>query len=79
MLFRFSLTKLFLGLFIFREREGSLGGLSQLSAMKNLEKMFSNDWLDKNTNEEDIEDGDSLVDNALDNVRERKIKLSRKY
>nr|CAD2173863.1 unnamed protein product [Meloidogyne enterolobii] len=70
MLFRFSLTKLFLGLFIFREREGSLGGLSQLSAMKNLEKMFSNDWLDKNTNEEDIEDGDSLVDNALDNLRE---------
>nr|CAD2186819.1 unnamed protein product [Meloidogyne enterolobii] len=58
------------GLFIFREREGSLGGLSQLSAMKNLEKMFSNDWLDKNTNEEDIEDGDSLVDNALDNLRE---------
>ncbi|KAL7070042.1 hypothetical protein ACQ4LE_011053 [Meloidogyne hapla] len=58
------------GLFLFREREGSLGGLSQLSAMKNLEKMFSNDWLNKNTNEEDIEDGDSLLDNALDNLRE---------
>ena len=52
------------GLFLFREREGSLGGISQLSAMKNLEEMFSGDW----QQEREEEDGEHLLDSALENV-----------
>jgi hypothetical protein len=42
--------------------------------MKNLEKMFSNDWLIKNTNEKEINEcynneSNNLLDNALDNVK----------
>jgi hypothetical protein len=44
-----------------------LGGISQLSAMKNLEEMFSGDW----QQEREEEDGEQLLDSALENVNFR--------
>lgn len=63
------------GLFLFREREDSLGGLSQLSAMKNIEQMFNRNWHDEErtttTKEEEKEhEGEHLVESALQGLRE---------
>ncbi|KAL3078456.1 hypothetical protein niasHT_032752 [Heterodera trifolii] len=69
------------GLFLFRERCTSLGSLSQLSAMKNLERMFRGmaptDWHGDGEETTNWAIGDEchgtehrLVDSALDNLRE---------
>jgi hypothetical protein len=63
---------IFSGLFVFREREGSLGGLSQLSAMKNLEQMFKRREWHESIGDEALEDGaENLLENALENVLEK--------
>uniref|UniRef100_A0A914I381 Uncharacterized protein n=1 Tax=Globodera rostochiensis TaxID=31243 RepID=A0A914I381_GLORO len=66
------------GLFLFRERCNSLGSISQLSAMKNLERMFRGmpDWhAEPNIDEchlvgTQLQQQHQLVDTALDNLRD---------
>uniref|UniRef100_A0A183BN64 Uncharacterized protein n=1 Tax=Globodera pallida TaxID=36090 RepID=A0A183BN64_GLOPA len=65
------------GLFLFRERCNSLGSISQLSAMKNLERMFRGmpDWNAESNIDEchvgtQLQQQHQLVDTALDNLRD---------